>query len=129
MFRRTREKFLKALSAPFFRSHPDLYQYVYTNGTLADEEPLRELANAGIKEIRFGNEEDSVFWALEMHEVPDPASDFLWECLKVCSTEDIGLADPLALGVVAESKRLYDELPVGDNRRNLAPAHSPGDVE
>ncbi|MFZ1987610.1 MAG: hypothetical protein WAV21_01075 [Minisyncoccia bacterium] len=84
---------------------------------------IAEVLSACIKEIRFGNEENSLFWALEMCDAGTAASDFLWECLKVCSVEDIGLADPTALATVAEAKRLYDELPAGDSRRNLALAH------
>src|ERR1700753_32131 len=72
---------------------------------------LAEVLSACIKEIRAGKQEEAIFWALEMYEAGTEASDFLWECLKVCSIEDVGLADPQALVIVAEAKRLHDELP------------------
>jgi len=38
----------------WFRGHyPDRYYWVYTNGLLADEEPLRQLGELGVDEIRF----------------------------------------------------------------------------
>lgn len=34
-------------------NHPEIYMFMYTNGTLATEESLKQLASVGIQEIRF----------------------------------------------------------------------------
>jgi len=35
------------------KEHPDIYQWIYTNGILVDKENLEKLKDVGIKEIRF----------------------------------------------------------------------------
>lgn len=40
-------------AAWFASRHPDKYYWVYTNGLLADEQKLRQLADVGVHEIRF----------------------------------------------------------------------------
>lgn len=50
-----------------------------------------EVTSAIQKEIRLGNEEEALYWALEM-EATSPT--YLWKRLMVIASEDIGLAAP-----------------------------------
>lgn len=79
--------------------------------------PVAEVLSAVIKEIRRGNEEKSLYWALEMATTCREAEEFLWECLIVCVPEDIGLANPEAISVVTGLKDGYFLIPKGDRRR------------
>lgn len=80
---------------------------------------IAEVLSAVIKEIRRGNEEASLYWALEMAACGRTAEEFLWECLLVCVPEDIGLANAEALAVVTGAKNGYFSLPEKDRRRRV----------
>tara|TARA_Y100000310_G_scaffold163491_1_gene163288 strand:+ start:2233 stop:2868 length:636 start_codon:yes stop_codon:yes gene_type:complete len=72
---------------------------------------LSEVISAVGKEIRRGEEELSAFWAYQMMISGAEAEEFLWERFRIITIEDIGLANPNALLIVGEAKRLYYELP------------------
>lgn len=87
---------------------------------------LDEVLSAAIKELRRGNEEHALYWALEMmscDQAPEmgknkgAAAKFLWECLVVFTAEDIGLANPEAISIVAALREGFFSIPVEDNRR------------
>lgn len=98
----------------------------WQNSTTPKGYNIAEVLSAVIKEIRHGKEEEAFFWALEMALSGSDAEKFLWECLAVCSIEDIGLANPDALLQVQAIERLYFSLPERkeDGRRFLALAHA-----
>lgn len=56
-----------------------------------------EVASALQKEIRRANEEDALFWCLELATV---GHYYVWRRLATIAAEDIGLANPLAVVVV-----------------------------
>lgn len=97
----------------------------WQNSTSPKGYNLAEVLSAVIKEIRRGKEEEAFFWALEMAISGKEAEKFLWECLAVCSIEDIGLANPSALLQVQATEKLYFTLPERkeDGRRFLVLAH------
>lgn len=56
---------------------------------------LDEVVSALQKSIRRGLEQESLYWSLELAE--SGFGQYLWKRLLVISSEDIGLADPMAL--------------------------------
>lgn len=78
---------------------------------------IAEVLSAVIKEIRRGKEENALYWALEMAQCGRIPEKFLWECLVVCSVEDIGLANPTVLLSVRSARDEYLALPHKDKRR------------
>lgn len=86
--------------------------------------PLAEVLSAAIKELRRGHEEQSLYWALEMATACRPAEEFLWECLVVFTSEDVGLANPEALPLVGDLKDAYFQIPPKDRRRFVFLAHA-----
>ncbi len=67
---------------------------------------LFEVISALQKEIRRGEEENALYWALEL--VP-LFEDYLWQRLVVITNEDIGIANPTALYVVPSQRAIYFE--------------------
>lgn len=57
--------------------------------------PLDEVTSALQKSIRRGLEEEAMYWACELSE--SGYGQYLWKRLMVISSEDIGIADPMAL--------------------------------
>lgn len=78
---------------------------------------IAECVSALVKEIRFGNEEDAVFWGHQVAISGHEAEKFLWEILRVHSIEDCGLANPGAITVTTDTMKLYFDLPERDDRR------------
>jgi len=58
---------------------------------------LGEVVSALQKSIRRGDEEGALYWSLELSE--SSFGQYLWRRLLIIASEDIGLADPLALVV------------------------------
>ncbi len=85
---------------------------------------LAEVLSAAIKELRRGHEEQSLYWALEMATACRQAEEFLWECLLVFTSEDVGLANPEALRIVSDLKEAYFQIPPKDRRRFVFLAHA-----
>ena len=69
---------------------------------------LFEVISAFQKSIRRGIEADAMFWGVELYESGYIA--FAWKRMIVMSTEDIGLADPMAPVIINALKNQYDEL-------------------
>ncbi|MGB8648037.1 MAG: hypothetical protein WCF84_22570 [Anaerolineae bacterium] len=65
---------------------------------------LLEVVSALQKEIRRGNEEQAMYWALEL--VPH-FEQYLWKRLTVIVNEDIGIANPLLLQLVPTQRTVY----------------------
>jgi len=59
--------------------------------------PLDEVISAMHKEIRLGNEEMAVYWALESSTI---APGYTWKRVVIQTSEDVGLADPMAVRTV-----------------------------
>lgn len=68
--------------------------------------PLLEVISALQKEIRRGNEENAMYWALEL--VPHFEA-YLWRRLIVIVNEDIGIANPFLLQLVPTQREVYNE--------------------
>lgn len=67
-----------------------------------------EVVSAFQKSIRRGKEDDAMFWGVELIE-----SGFVkvaWKRMLVMSTEDIGLANPMAPVIINALKQQYDAL-------------------
>lgn len=68
--------------------------------------PLDEVISALQKDIRRGNEEQAMFWSLEM--IPRFEA-YLWQRLCVIVNEDIGTANPTLLLLVPRQRELFME--------------------
>jgi replication-associated recombination protein RarA len=66
---------------------------------------FHELLSALQKDIRRGNEYEAVFWAAELESFNPTA---LWNRLRVIASEDIGIANPLALLVIDVLEKEYN---------------------
>lgn len=55
-----------------------------------------EVASALQKSIRRSEEEDALFWAVELDE--SGFGEYVWKRLKIITSEDVGLAEPLMPG-------------------------------
>jgi replication-associated recombination protein RarA len=66
-----------------------------------------EVISALQKEIRRGNEEDAMFWALELAETGGSPFGVLSSRLRVITYEDIGLSDP---NVVLQVSKAIDDM-------------------
>lgn len=64
-----------------------------------------EAASALQKEIRRGNQEEAMYWALEFAE---SYSDYLWYRLTIIVNEDIGLASPRTIWLVEALHQQYE---------------------
>ncbi len=73
----------------------ELFQLLTKNGYNFDE-----VASALQKEIRRGNEENAMYWALELHE--SNYNGYLFRRLPVIAAEDIGLASPETVSQVCQ---------------------------
>ena len=82
------------------------------NGYVADE-----VISALQKEIRRGNVEDAAYWAYEM--IVSDLETKLWSRLATIAAEDVGLADPQAVVVVATMREAYFGFPAGRTERFL----------
>lgn len=74
-----------------------------------------EVVSAFQKEIRRGNEENAMYWAVELYEsgfIP-----YAWKRMFVISTEDIGLANPFATVVLNSLYEQYQKLSEAKNDR------------
>lgn len=69
---------------------------------------LFEVISAFQKSIRRGLEFDAMFWGVELYE--SGYVKFAWKRMVVMSTEDIGLADPMAPVIINALKQQYEEL-------------------
>jgi len=78
---------------------------------------IAECISALVKEIRFGQEEDAVFWGHQVAISGHDAEKFLWEILRVHSIEECGLANPGAITTITDTMHLYFDLPERDDRR------------
>jgi replication-associated recombination protein RarA len=67
---------------------------------------LDEVISALQKDIRRANEEQALYWALEL--VPK-FENYLWRRLCVIVNEDIGVANPLLLLIVPQQRELFIE--------------------
>lgn len=65
--------------------------------TTANNYDFYEVASALQKEIRRGDEEAALFWALELAGAYDT---FLWRRLAIIASEDIGPADNTMVGLI-----------------------------
>ena len=82
------------------------------NGYVADE-----VISALQKEIRRGQVEEAAYWAYEM--ILSELESKLWSRLATIAAEDVGLADPQAVVVVATLRAAYFEFPAGRTERFL----------
>jgi replication-associated recombination protein RarA len=57
-----------------------------------DLDRMYEVISALQKEVRRGNEEDALYWALELEQIAPDKPNLLWNRLKVIATEDISIA-------------------------------------
>ena len=69
--------------------------------------PLSEAISALQKEIRRGNEEPAMFWAME---IEDGYPAYLWHRLEVIVNEDIGPAAPEVIVLVHALKQQYSDM-------------------
>lgn len=69
---------------------------------------LFEVISAFQKSIRRGIEADAMFWGVELYE--SGYVKFAWKRMVVMSTEDIGLADPMAPVIINALHSQYEEL-------------------
>jgi replication-associated recombination protein RarA len=67
---------------------------------------FHELLSALQKDIRRGKEYEAVFWAAELESFNPTA---LWNRLRAIASEDIGIANPLALLIIDVLERKYDD--------------------
>lgn len=67
---------------------------------------LFEVVSALQKEIRRGEEESAMYWALEL--VPQ-FEDYLWQRLVVITNEDVGIANPNLLQIIPTQRAVYFE--------------------
>ena len=82
------------------------------NGYVADE-----VISALQKEIRRGQVEEAAYWAYEM--ILSELESKLWSRLATIAAEDVGLADPQAVVVVATLREAYFGFPAGRTDRFL----------
>lgn len=73
---------------------------------------LHELLSALQKDIRRGNEYEAVFWAAELESFNPTA---LWNRLRVITSEDIGIANPLAPLIIDVLEKEYNDAKRRDN--------------
>jgi len=59
------------------------------------------------KDIRRGNEENAMYWCMEM--IPKFEM-YLWRRLMAILNEDIGIANPMLLSIIPEQRRMYFEM-------------------
>lgn len=67
-----------------------------------------EVASAFQKSIRRGDEEQAMFWAVELYE--SGYQKYAWKRMLIMSCEDIGLGDPHANTIIYNLKQTYDYL-------------------
>lgn len=82
------------------------------NGYVADE-----VISALQKEIRRGHVEDAAYWAYEM--IISDLEAKLWSRLTTIAAEDVGLADPQAVVILAALHEAYFKFPAGRTERFL----------
>jgi putative ATPase len=85
---------------------------------------LAEVRSALIKEIRRGKEKKALYWMLEMSGADARVDWAVWNDLRVFALEDVGLAEPQALGVINAALELHRDLSLADPRRQLCLAHA-----
>jgi replication-associated recombination protein RarA len=73
---------------------------------------IYELLSALQKDIRRGNEYQAMFWAVELESFNPTA---LWNRLRVITSEDIGIANPLAPLIVDVLEKEYDDAKEREN--------------
>lgn len=73
--------------------------------------------SALVKEMRRGNEMNSIFWGHQVAISGAQAEKFLWEILRVHSIEECGVANSTAICIVTDTMQLYFDLPERDDRR------------
>ena len=64
---------------------------------------LMEVASALQKSVRRGNEDEAMYWAVELFQ--SGYAEYCWKRLRIMASEDIGLAEP---GLVADLWALYE---------------------
>lgn len=69
---------------------------------------LFECVSALQKEIRRCNEKDSMYWAVELYN--SGFAPYVWKRLIIISTEDIGLANPMAPVIINALHAQYEKL-------------------
>jgi len=77
---------------------------------------LFEVVSAFQKEIRRGNEDNAMWWGVELHEsgfVP-----YAWKRMMVIAIEDIGLASPNAPLMIKTLKEVYDEMKKANDKKH-----------
>lgn len=67
---------------------------------------LDEVVSSLTKEIRRGNEDAALYWALEM--VDGGYANYFWNRLGVITAEEVGLADPIAIAIVNSAAQMYE---------------------
>ncbi|MCH7800986.1 MAG: hypothetical protein IIC24_05505 [Chloroflexi bacterium] len=67
---------------------------------------IDEVVSSLTKEIRRGNEDAALFWALEM--IDGGFANYFWNRITVMTSEEIGLADPQAIVIVNSASQLYE---------------------
>lgn len=85
-----------------------------------DLDRMYEATSALQKEIRRGNEENALYWALELEQL-NPS--LLWNRLKVIASEDISIAHPFIVLVIEILHKWYLEFR-GKNESGLFLAHA-----
>ncbi len=69
---------------------------------------LYEVISAFQKSIRRGLEKESMFWGIELHE--SGFANHAWRRLQIMSTEDVGLANPIAPVIINSLHDQYNKL-------------------
>ena len=79
-----------------------------------------ECASAMQKSIRRGLERESLHWATEL----DLAGygDYVWRRLRVIASEDVGMADPMALPIAAAAAQAVEFVGLPEAMHNLSHA-------
>lgn len=85
-----------------------------------DKNRMFEVVSALQKEIRRGNEENALYWALELEQL-NPS--LLWNRLKVIASEDISIAHPVIVLVIEALHKWYLEFR-GKNGSGLFLSHA-----
>ena len=73
---------------------------------------FHEVLSALQKEIRRGNEEQALFWALEL-ESSTKYQKALWSRLRVIASEDVGIANPFIAILINALNRAYENVTKG----------------
>ena len=77
--------------------------------------------SAFIKSLRGSDPDAALYWLARMvYAGEDPA--FLLRRMLICASEDVGLADPAALGVVEDCARAFDRVGLPEGQFHLAQA-------